>query len=320
MNLTKAIASHLLAFALLFTGSLSISAQAQVADSIGRSLDPNQMREYRRQRLSVKIQTERLETIEITGNRYENVFGQTVTNRTIQRSGDTYKEWVPYKGFDRTTEVEFFKTAGYPDLAREAKDFHTHTKSAIDHGGLAFAIGFGGVGGVVAIAGALGDGEEARTGRNVGLGFLGAGVLIGLLDAIITPGGERYEVGPPMRFPASQVSGISGEYNQELYKKLRAAHSETTSQSERRVEFPARTTLVDQRVQETLSLPEGARKVISAETDQLQKGDVIVSIDGSELDQEDSLSQILSTLSSNATLQVKILREGESQTVSVILE
>lgn len=319
MKLTRATISSLLVLALVLTAPLAISAQAQVADTIEASLDLDQLRDYRRQRLSVKIQTERQETIEITGNRYKNVFGQTVTRRTVQRSGDTYKEWIPYKGFDRTTEVEFFKTAGYPELAREAEDFHVDNKSSINNAGAAFGFSFSAVGGGFAIAGALSDGDAARRGRNVGLGFLGAGALILLLDAVITSGGEHYELGPPMRFPADQVSGIAGEYNRKLYRELREVRSEVTRRSNSRVEFPGRTTVVEQRVREALSLPGGARKVLSAETAGLQEGDVIVSVDGSELEQEDTLSQILSNYSSSATLKMEILREGESQTVSVAL-
>lgn len=310
--------------ALLLSGVLAIPAQAQVADSVESFLNRDQLRDYRRQRLSVKIKTRRQRSVEITGQRYQDVFGRTVTQRTVQQSGDTYKEWIPYKGLDRTTEVDFFKTAGYPDLAREARDYHTYTKSAINNSGAAFAFGIGGAGLIFTVLGAASDGESARRGRNVGLGFLGAGVLIGVLDWAITPGGERYEVGPPMRYPASQVSGIAGEYNQQLYRKLREAQPTTkrnqpSTNTQRRAEFPAQTTTVDQAVQEALSLPAGARKVNSSKSESLQEGDVIISIDRTELRQEDALNEVVNRHSPGDTLQMEILREGDNKTVSVTL-
>lgn len=291
-----------------------------VADSIQQNLAADELRNYRRQRLSVVIKTETRRTIDITGERYHGVFGQEVTSRAVRESGTTYKKWIPYKGLERTTEVNFFETSGYPNLAEEARDYHTHQEKRLKgESWLGFIFGSAGVVGVITgIQGSHSTQEESTRALMYGapLALLGLGAFF---YDLATPGEEVYQAGPPMRYPASQVHGISGEYNRQLYQKLSGSQSSSVETDRSKDTLPASTTAVDPEVESALSLPGGAQKVASTSTEKLEEGDIIVSVEGSELESEETLSRILTNFSLGDKIQLELLREGSSKTVSVTL-
>lgn len=84
--------------------------------------------------------------------------------------------------------------------------------------------------------------------------------------------------------------------------------------------LPITTTDAQPSVKQALPLPDGAVKVSSSEDpDALQKGDVITAVDGSDLTSKDRISEVIDQRSSGDALRLKILREGDSQTVSATL-
>jgi len=84
--------------------------------------------------------------------------------------------------------------------------------------------------------------------------------------------------------------------------------------------LPVSTTEVQPSVKNALSLPDGAVKVSSVDgTDALQQGDVITAVNESDLTAKDQLAEAVAQHAPGDTLQLKILRKGDSQTVSVTL-
>lgn len=93
------------------------------------------------------------------------------------------------------------------------------------------------------------------------------------------------------------------------------------AQSQLQATFPATTTALNKSVENTLSLPKGARKVSSVSgAGELQKGDVILSVDGTKLDRENRLSEIVTQHSPGEELTLQVFREGSMKTLSVTLE
>jgi hypothetical protein len=319
---------------LLLSSCAAGPTQAQsVADSIQQALSPEQLREYRRQRLSVQIETETQRTVEITGDRYYNYFtGGTTTRRTVRQSGETFKTWMPYRGFQRISEPDFFEIAGYTRQARRAQAAHTNRKPRL--GTLTW------VGGAVAAPGGV---FVAAGEREVGPWFLAAGGLMMLID-LITPSVEEYNPGPPMWAPASKVHGIAGEYNRQLFRELKEARAAATDrpspeerqrvEDQRRAEsrertearspqpsaarFPVATAAVASNVEDALSLPSGARKAMASAGD-LQEGDVITAAGGEALSRPGQLDQIVERHGAGDKLKLEVLREGDSRTFSVTL-
>lgn len=100
----------------------------------------------------------------------------------------------------------------------------------------------------------------------------------------------------------------------EVTDKFTKAMSEKLSSS--REHFPVKVTPVETSVIDALSLPPGSKKVQSSEVESIQQGDVIISMNETELKQEDTLQQEIKKCSPGDTVQAKILRNGESQRVS----
>lgn len=92
------------------------------------------------------------------------------------------------------------------------------------------------------------------------------------------------------------------------------------AESQIKARLPATTTELGSQVEQTLSLSAGAKRVTEADgTGTLQEGDVILSANGSELKQEDTLARIVSQRVPGDELRLKIFREGSTETVSVTL-
>ncbi|MFB6272355.1 MAG: PDZ domain-containing protein [Salinibacter sp.] len=84
--------------------------------------------------------------------------------------------------------------------------------------------------------------------------------------------------------------------------------------------LPVTTTGVQQSVKKALSLPDGAQKVTDvSSSEDLKRGDVIISVNGTELGPDRSLAQIVDGHAPGDTLKLGILRGDQNQTVAVTL-
>lgn len=97
-------------------------------------------------------------------------------------------------------------------------------------------------------------------------------------------------------------------------------YGDSAPAAEPKAALPITTTDVQQSVKQALSLPDGAAKVESAtNVDGLQQGDVITTVNDTDLDSEDRLTEIVNQHDPGDTLELNIIREGKPRTVSVTL-
>ncbi|MFB6286086.1 MAG: PDZ domain-containing protein [Candidatus Bipolaricaulia bacterium] len=291
--------------------------RATLPSQIRANLTDAQLKEFRRSQLSVQVDTKT--KTKISANTYtwllpDTSFLRPTGDRTITKK--QIKNWHLYEGFQKVKEPEFFRIAGYPKAARQAKEWHT--RGWVVPTAIVGAIA--GVGGVVWLASLETYTNQGTTYfRNEGQALVG-GVLAGgglgiSLTALIKGKWKDGLWAPPER-----LRSVASDHNKNLYEKL-AGRTSTPERgtAQRNGRLPATTTNVGPTVEEALSLPSGAMKVKSSEVESLQKGDVIISIDGAELKQEESLKQVIKRYSPGDTIQLEILREGENKTVSVTL-
>lgn len=211
--------------ALLSPGSLHAQqgGAPAIPDSVRDDLSDSELQEFRRDQLSVVVETERETTH--TVNTYGWLYGSPyLTTATGTVRSDEIKDWTFYHGFREVSEPELFRVAGYHREASQADSYLNPSHSGdilLTMGGLGLIAG-----GVVACATGQDAIDKARNAcGNPGVatfGLLGGAVVTG-----IGINGWTSEPSGPWA-PPEKIRAVASEYNRQLFEEYTEADDATS--------------------------------------------------------------------------------------------
>ena len=171
-------------------------------------LNDEQLKEFNKRKLSIEIVTKGI--------------GSFNTNIGLA-SGESWRKWTAYKGFDKISEEQFFSLSGYKDESKKAKGYRNKN--------IGFIVGgiLGSIFGIVRVGTAIKMNDERydkygyqtdeyfEEGEKADGIALQGSILFGLGVGSIVYGGIALEKNWA---PYATVESISEEYNNKLIKEI----------------------------------------------------------------------------------------------------